>query len=104
MSEFQGEKVGNGSDRDRKKQKVVTGDEDGLSSLSEEERALILQMRKAKNEEGEEEQNKQGDEGVDSSDDEENKQKNRWLKPPSRTKNVRVGEDYQATIPSFGGN
>ena len=41
MSEFQGEKVGNGSDHDRKKQKVVTGDEDGLSSLSEEERALL---------------------------------------------------------------
>ena len=52
MSEFPEEKTGNGlgseRDHDRKKQKVGVADEEGLSSLNEEERALILQMRQAK--------------------------------------------------------
>ena len=103
MSEFPEEKTGNGygSERDHnsKKQKVGVAEEEGLSSLNEEERALILQMRQAKKED----QSGEEEEGVDSSDDEGDKQKNQWLKPPSQRKNTRVGEDYQATIPSFGG-
>ena len=103
MSDFPEEKIRNGSedDHDHKKQKVGKGDDEGLSALSEEERALILQMRKAKEEEQSEEAEQ---EGVDSSDDEGDKQKNRWLKPPSQSKNIRIGMDYQATIPSIGGN
>ena len=104
MSEFPEEKTGNGlgseRDHDRKKQKVGVADEEGLFSLNEEERALILQMRQAKKED----QSGEEEEGVDSSDDEGDKQKNRWLKPPSQSKNIRIGMDYQATIPSIGGN
>ena len=42
-------------------------------------------------------------EGVDS-DDEEDRQRSRWLRPSSNSKNTRIGSDYQATVPSIGGN
>ena len=103
MSEFREGKDENKreDDHDHKKQKVEKGNDEGLSALSEEDRALILQMRKAKEEE---QQVEAEEEGVDSSDDERDKQKSRWLKPPSQSKNIRIGTDYQATIPSIGGN
>ena len=88
---------------ERNKKKTGEGNEASLAGLSEEERALILQMREAKEEEQEEEQ-EEDMEGVDSSDDEEDRQRSRWLRPPSNSKNTRIGSEYQAAVPSIGGN